>query len=59
MVKKKQKDNIEDIEEIIEMGPVNEKYKINKINLLSLSVGICSLILVTGDKLHKISKWLF
>ena len=31
MVKKKQKDNIEDIEEIIEMGPVNEKYKI-KIN---------------------------
>ena len=48
MVKKKQKDNIEDIEEIIEMGPVNEKYKINKINLISLSVGIFSLILVVS-----------
>ncbi len=49
MVKKKQKENIENIadnEDIIEMAPVIKKSKITKINLLTLSIGILSLVLV-------------
>ena len=46
MDKKKQKKNIEDNEDIIEMGPVNEKSKIKKINFITLSVGILSITLV-------------
>ena len=46
MDKKKQKNNIEDNDDIIEMGPVNEKSKIKKFNIISLSVGVLSLIFV-------------
>ena len=46
MDKKKQKNNIEDNDDIIEMGPVNEKSKIKNFNIITLSVGVLSLIFV-------------